>query len=76
MSVAFVIGVVGYPIAIKLGKNRKTHLFGGCFYRKTHLNKKSVICSYYINLCLFSDIDALFGNGGSLCGGSSCRGVG
>ena len=26
MSVAFVIGVVGYPIAIKLGKNRKTHL--------------------------------------------------
>ena len=26
MSVVFVIGVVGYPIAIKLGKNRKTHL--------------------------------------------------
>ena len=26
MSVVFVIGVVGYPIAIKLGKNRETHL--------------------------------------------------
>ena len=25
---------------------------------------------------LFSDIDALFGNVGSLCGGSSCRAVG
>lgn len=62
----FFVGVVGYPIAIKSGKNRKTHL-----------NQKKVLYrSYYINLCLFSDIDVRFGNGGSLCGGSSCRAVG
>ena len=34
------------------------------------------IYKYLIITYLFLDIDALFGNGGSLCGGSSCRGVG
>ena len=43
LSVVFFVGVVGYPIAIKSGKNRKTHL-----------NQKKVLYrSYYINLCLF-----------------------
>lgn len=42
--------------------------------------KKAILwrCSLllYGFIYLFSDIDVLFGNGGSLCGGSSCRGVG
>ena len=77
-----VLRVPVFSVLRLIGRSTLPSLLGlvnGCEWIEEDM-EKAILWRYSLLLYgfidLFSDIDALFGNEGSLCEGSSCRAVG